>query len=501
MKMLKLLFPAALISSLAFGQATATKPAPAKKSTPAVAKSVKEIDARTPVLPPFSPQQPKRIQLANGMVIFLQEDHELPLIDGFARIHGGGVNVDYEKRGMMGVYGEVWRTGGTKDKTGDQLDDFLEARAASVETGASDDSTTISFNSLKPDFPEVFAVFTDLLRTPEFREDKIELAKQQLATVIARRNEDPSGIAQREASKIVYGAESPYGRVPEFWTIGGITREDLLAFHDRYVQPNNIILGIVGDFDAAQMEQTLRKAFESWPKSKDAEPPKLSFQAPQPELYLAQKDDVNQSNIYLVTLGMRRDNPDYFATRVLNEALAGGFSSRMFTSLRTKQGLAYSVGGGIGYAFDHPGAVEFVIGTKSETTVKAIEAMRKEIADGVTRPFTDEEVRAAKANILNTFIFRFDSKEKVLGEKAAYEFFHYPLDTLEQFRKEIEKINTADVNRVAKKYLKPEQLAVVVVGNQADFDKPLNSLGPVKTLDISIPTAPPGQQPAAESHP
>lgn len=487
-----------LLASLAFGQSAGTPPAPAtKKPVPPVAQSVKQIDARTPALPPFAPQQPKRIELANGMVIFLQEDHELPLIDGFARIHGGGVNVENAKRGMMGVYGEVWRTGGTKDKTGDELDDFLEARAASVETSASDDSTTISFNSLKQDFPAVFAIFTDLLRTPEFRQEKIDLAKQQIATVIARRNEDPSGIAQREAAKIVYGPESPYGRVPEFWTVGAITREGLVAFHDRFVHPNNIILGIVGDFDSAQMEQQLRKAFESWPKAQDAEMPKIPFAAPQPELYLAQKEDVNQSNIMLVTLGIRRDNPDYFATRVLNEALAGGFSSRMFTSLRTRQGLAYSVGGGIGYSFDHPGAVEFVIGTKSETTVKAIEAMRKEIAEGVTRPFTEDEVRAAKANILNSFIFRFDSKEKVLGEKVAYEFFHYPLDTLERFRKEIEKITPEDVNRVAKKYLKPEQLAVVVVGNPADFDKPLSTLGPVKTLDISIPTAPPASEAGA----
>jgi zinc protease len=118
--------------------------------------------------------------------------------------------------------------------------------------------------------------------------------------------------------------------------------------------------------------------------------------------------------------------------------------------------------------------------------------MRREIAGGVTRPFTDAEVQSAKGNILNSFIFRFDSKEKVLGEKVAYEFYGYPLDTLERFRKEIEKITTADVNRVAKKYLKPEQLAIVVVGRSADFDKPLSTVGTVKTLDISIPTSPPG---------
>jgi zinc protease len=495
---------ALLLSSLCLAQTAA----PAKKAPPQakprtagqspVAKSVKEIDARKQPLPPFTPQQPKRIQLANGMVIFLQEDHELPLIDGFARIHGGAREVALDKTGLASVMGDTWRTGGTKDKTGDQLDDFLEARAASVETGANVDSTNVSFSCLKGDFNDVFAIFAELLRAPEFRQDKIDLAKQQLMTAISRRNEDPSEIASRESTRLIYGPESPYGKIPEFWTVEATTRQDLMDFHRRFVHPNNVIFGVVGDFDSAQMEQLLRKTFEPWPKGPDAQIVEAEFRSPQPGIYLAEKNDVNQSNIQLVTLGIRRDNPDYYATRVLNEALGGGFSARLFSRLRTQRGLAYGVGGGIGYAFDHLGATEFFIATKSESTAESIEALRQEIAKGVSEPFTDREVSIAKANILNSFVFRFDSKEKVLGEKMAYEFYHYPLDTLERFRKEIEKITTEDVNRVAKKYLKPEQFATVVVGNATEFDKPLSTLGPVKPLDISIPQTPPGKPTASQ---
>lgn len=470
-------------------------PAPQEKTPaqPAAAQSVKEIEARRPPLPEFKPQQPKRIQLKNGMVIFLQEDHELPIIDGFARIHGGGREVPNEKAGLSGILGEAWRTGGTKDKTGDQLDDFLEARAAAVETGMNLDSMNISFNSLKGDFNEVFPIFVQLLQQPEFRQDKIDLAKQQTMTAITRRNEDASAIAGRESSRLVYGPDSPYGKIAELWTVDAINRQDLIDFHKRFVYPNNMILGIVGDFDSTQMEALLRKTFEAWTKGAPAKAAVADFKPPAPAVYLAEKNDVNQSNIQLVTLGIRRDNPDYYATRVLNEALGGGFSSRLFKSIRTKQGLAYGVGGGIGYAFDHPGVVDFSMATKSQSTIEAIEALRKEIANGVTQPFTDEEVANAKANILQSFVFRFDSKEKVLGEKMAYEFYGYPLDTLERFRAQIEKVSTADVNRVAKKYLKPEDLAIVVVGNSAEFDKPLSTLGPVKNLDISIKEAPPGK--------
>jgi zinc protease len=267
----------------------------------------------------------------------------------------------------------------------------------------------------------------------------------------------------------------------------------LIDFHKRFVYPNNLILGIVGDFDAPEMEALLRKTFEAWPKGEPAKPAQAEFKPPAPAIYFAEKADVNQSNIHLVTSGIRRDNPDYYATRVMNEALGGGFSARLFKSIRTRQGLAYGVGGGVGYAFDHPGITDFSMATKSETTVHSIEALRTEIANGVTQPFTDDEIGIAKANILQSFVFRFDSKEKVLGEKMAYEFYGYPLDTLERFRREIEKVTTADVNRVAKKYLKPESLAVVVVGNPAEFDKPLSTLGPLKTLDISIKETPPGK--------
>lgn len=478
----------ALTSLLAVAQAQA----PAA-SAPQVATSVKEIDARTPPLPPFQPQQPKRIQLGNGMVLFLQEDHELPVIQGLARIRGGSREVPAEKAGMGTIYGEVWRTGGTKTRTGDQLDDFLEARAASVETSSSLDSTTISFESLKADFEQVFAVFEELLRSPGFRQEKVDLAKQQLVSSIARRNEEATAIASRESQRLVYGPHSPYGRIAEMWTVDAVTREDLIAFHNRFAHPNNVIIGIVGDFDAAAMERKLRQSFESWKKGPPAQTVKAEFRPPKPGIYFAEKTDVNQSNIYMVALGIRRDNPDYFAVRVLNEALGGGFSSRLFSRIRTVQGLAYGVGGGIGYGFDHPGVMEFSMGTKSQTTAQGIASLRQEVANAVDEPFGDEEVSRAKANILQSFIFRFDSKEEVLGEKIGYEFYGYPLDTLERFRREIEKVTAADVNRVAKKYLHPDQLAVLVVGNPAEFDKPLSSLGAVTPIDITIREMP--QQP------
>jgi zinc protease len=452
-----------------------------------------------PPLKPFHAPEPKRIVLPNGMVIFLQEDHELPLIDGMARIHGGSREEPANKAGLVDIYGEVWRTGGTKTQTGDQLDDFLEARAAKVETDGNIDSTTISLSCLKDDFDDVFKVFNDLLREPEFREDKVDLAQKEAFDAISRRNDDIAQIASREAAKLSYGANNPYARVPEYATIAAVTRQDLINWHRTYVHPNNIILGIVGDFDSAAMEAKLRQAFGAWQKGTQWKKPDIKFQPAQPGYYLVPKEDVNQSAIRMVDLGTTKDNPDFYAIEVFNEAFGGGFASRLFRNIRTAQGLAYSVGGGIGTAFDHPGIERISMGTKSTTTVESIQALYAQIDDLQKDPISDDEINRAKDSILNSFVFNFDTPQKVLSERMRYEFYGYPLDFLERYQAGIKKVGTADVARVATKYVHKNQLKVLVVGNTAEFDKPLTTLGPVKTIDISIPPPPAERQEPASA--
>jgi zinc protease len=432
------------------------------------------------------------------MVIFLQEDHELPVVDGTARIRGGSVNEPASKTGLVDIFSEVWRTGGTKSETGDQLDDYLEVRAAKVETGGGPDSTTISFSCLKGDLNDVFKVFVDVLRNPEFRDDKIDIAKKGAEDSISRRNDEVGEIAQREAVKLAYGADNPYARVPEFATVDAVTRQDLIDWHGKYVHPNNIILGISGDFDSAAMESKLRTAFDSWQKGPTLPKNEIKFAPAKPGYYLVSKEDVNQSNIRMVGLGVTRDNPDYYAISVFNEAYGGGFSSRLFNDIRTKRGLAYGVGGGIGANFGHPGILQISMGTKSQTTIEAIHAVDENIQNLSKDPITDDEIRRAKDAILNAFIFRLDSPDKILSERMTYEYYGYPPDWLDKYEAEIKKVTSADVNRVAAKYLHENQLAVLVVGNTKEFDKPLSSLGPVKELDITIP---PPREAKGESKP
>ena len=474
--------------------------APAQQAQPSQqAQPWKKIPI--PELPAFHPQQPRRIVLENGAIIFLQEDHELPFINGFIEMRGGGRDVPASKTGMVSLYGDVWRTSGTAAISGDAMDDLLEAKAAKVETDGDVDSTSVSWSCLKTDFDTVFGLTTDLLLHPKFDPSKLDLAKQQMAAGIVRRNDDAGEIASREAAKLVYGPTNPYGRTPELAGVMAVTIADLEQFHQKTVNPNGMIIGVSGDFDAAAMEQKLRAAFGSLQKGTPLPPAKISFNGPQPGVYAVDKSDVNQSNIWIVGLGTERSNPDYYALSVMNQIFSGGFGSRLFQNVRTKMGLAYSVGGAYGASYDHPGLFYTVAATKSVSTVDATKAMLEQIDDLKTKPFTDDELRRAKDELLNSFVFRYDTPEKVLTERASLEFYGYPADFLEKYRAALEKVTTADLEQVAKKYVDRSKLAILVVGNVQQIDtgtpgqpgKPLSALGVVHPVDITIPM-PPGMQ-------
>ncbi len=448
-------------------------------------------EIQTPPLRKFSLPQPKRVQLANGMVIFLQEDHELPLVRGGAIIRGGTRDVPASKAGLMGIYSGAWRTGGTQKQTGDELDQFLESRAAFVETGADNDSTSVSMNVLEGDFETVFPIWVDLMRNPAFRQDKIDLAKTQANTAISRRNDEPSGIIGREAAKLGYGPDSPYARQSEYATIASITRDDLLGFHGRTVHPNNIIVSFIGDFDSAKLEKKLRDTFSSWKRGPRVTTPDPAMKPAKPGVYFIAKDDVTQANIAMVHAGTHRGNPDFPALMVMNDIFGGGFSGRLMQTLRSQRGLTYGVGGGVSAPWDYPGLFRVQMATKSETTLEAIDALRGEIRRLVDDPVTEAELSLAKEAILNAHVFTMDTRQKALNQRVLLEFYGFPGDHFEKYPGLIQNVTAEDVQRVARKYVHPDSVAVLVVGKESAFEKPLSTLGPVTAIDIAIPSAEP----------
>jgi zinc protease len=461
--------------------------------TPAVAQTARHYtDLTYPPLPEIQLPEYARYQLDNGIVVYLIEDRQLPLVSGSALIRTGSRLEPMEKVGLAEIVGTVMRSGGTKQHPAAQLNELLEKRAATVETAIDTTSGTVSFNALSEDLETVLTLFTEVIRDPAFAADQLELAKTQKRGGIARRNDDPGNIASREFKKLIYGSTSPYARTVEYTTLDNISREDLIDFYQTYVRPEQIILGIVGDFDSKRMKGLIEKALGDW-QPPTAEPlqkiPSVSQQYPK-GIFLVDQPQLTQSNILMGHLGGQLDSPDYPALSVLNEIL-NGFSGRLFNELRSRQGLAYSVSGLWNPNYDYPGL--FIAGgqTRSEKTVPFIQSLLSEIERVRTTSVTDKELTQAKESILNSFIFNFENPSQTLARLMRYEYFGYPKDFIFRYQEGVKATTVEDIQRVAQKYLRPEKMITLVVGNSKDIQPSLSTLGAdVKIVDISIPQPP-----------
>lgn len=468
---------------------TLTALTPLVAPSPARAQATTVGELKYPPLPAFSLPQPTRTVLKNGMVVMVMENRELPLVSVSARIRTGSLLEPADKAGLASLTGSVLRAGGTEAMTPDQLDLFLEDRAASIEAGIGDDSGTASMSVLKEDFAEVLQVFADVLRRPRFDEARLALAKRGIEAGIARQNDDAGGISSREFRKLVYGADSPFARSVTYDSLASITRDDLRAWHAKYFLPNRIILAVHGDVTTADAVAAITKAFGDWPAG-DSTP--VVFPEPSPRsptgVYEAVKADVAQSSIRIGHQGtLLSTHPDYYPVQILNEVLSGSFTSRLFSTVRTEKGLAYSVGGSVGSQFTRIAPFGMVTSTKTSTTVEAIETLVAEAKRIIAEPPTDEEIARAKQSILNSFIFNSATTQQVLGQQLTYEYYDVPRDWLERYRAGIEAVTTAQVADVARSYIHPDRFAILVVGPEEGRDKPLTSLGAVTRLDITIP--------------
>ncbi len=442
-----------------------------------------------PTLPEVQLPEYDRYELDNGMVVYLVEDRDLPLISGTAIIRTGSRFEPANKVGLAKLTGAVMRSGGTQNHPADELNLILEEKAASVETKIGMTSGTASFSTLTEDLDSVFQLFAEVIRQPAFEAEKFDLAQNQQRGAIARRNDDPQDIASREFDKIIYGATSPYARISEYETIDNISRKDAIAFYQEYVRPDGMILGIVGDFDTDEMKDRIEEAFGDW--QIDASTPPLDVPVASQEydsgVFLVDRPKLTQSNVFLGHLGGKFDSPDYPALSVINGVL-NSFGGRLFNEVRSRQGLAYSVYGYWSPSYDFDGT--FIAGgqTQSDSTVPFIKAILAEIDKLRTSPVTEEELANAKESILNSFVFNFQDPSQTLSRLMRYEYFGYPEDFIFQYQEAVKNTTAEDLLRVAQTYLKPEKIVTLVVGNSKDIDPPLSSLSPeVTTVDVSIP--------------
>jgi predicted Zn-dependent peptidase len=438
----------------------------------------------------FSPPKAKRMVLPNGLILYLLEDHELPLVTLSAMIRTGSLYDPADKIGLAALTGTVMRTGGTASLGGDALDDELEFVGAEMGSGIGLDAGSASLNVLKKDLSRGVALFADMVIRPAFAPDKVDLAKKQTIEGIRRRNDHPASIASREFNKLLYGADHPYGRESTEATINAITRDDLVAVHRRYYHPNTTMIAATGDFDRNDLVKQLIRVFGPWKPEKVAYPPVPPVKdQPAPSVNSIRRD-VTQTQVRMGHLGIKQADPDYFALSLLDDILGGqAFSSRLFREVRTKAGLAYSVGSAVIPGNFDRGSVFLYAQTKAGSTAQAISAMKAELEGIVAAPVPERELEEAKQAFLNSFVFSFSSSAQIVNRQMSLEYYGLPADFLERFRANVEKVTTKDLTRVARTHLHPDRLIILAVGDERAFDKPLSTFGPVRAITLDLPTA------------
>lgn len=429
----------------------------------------------------------ERIVMDNGIILYLYEDHTLPLFSLYTAIRCGGIFDPIEKNGLSGIVGKVMRTGGTESVSGDSLNMLLEYVGGSLETSIGSEKGSASLSLLSKDIDLGLKLYADLLRHPAFPQDKIDLAREELRNSIRRRNDRPRDVVARYFSNTIYG-DHPYGRMLEWETVRSITREDLMDYHRRFFVPNNIMIGIAGDFDRDDIIKKLEQYLGDWKKSDAAFPeyPGLPLEY-HPGVYQIKKD-INQAYIRIGHLGIRRDNPARYAINLLDYILgAGSFTSRLTSTVRSDEGLAYSVGSSFDTGRRDYSAFYAYCQTKSSTAYKAISLIAEEIKKIRSGGVTETELEEARETTINRFIFTFDSPGKIVQNLMSLEYNGYPLDYYKHYLDYYRSLTAEDIKEAANKYLKPDSLSFIVVGNPDTYENSLDEFGPITNIDLSEP--------------
>lgn len=431
----------------------------------------------------------ERHVLSNGMTVFLLEDHTWPLVEGQAIIRTGAAFEPADKVGLASITGDVLRTGGTTSISGDELDETLERMGGTIESSIGDTSGNLRFSFLSQDARQGLDLVADVLRHPAFEQDKIDVAMEGEKASIARRNDDLNGIVSREIQQAVWGEDHPYVRDTEYSTLAAISRDDVVGFYEYFYHPDNMMLAVWGDFDPQTMLSELEARFGDWPAG-NVEVPELPNEPNQTQrrrVLVADKTDVNQARFAMGHIGMRADDPDYYAMSVANRILGGGFGDRLFNEVRTKRGLAYNVGSTPGAGFATPGVFQAYCGTKSESTEEAIGVVLDTIEDMRKEKVTEQELEDAKEAMLNSNVFNYVQPQQVLTRKMNLEYLGYPDDFLERYNDSVRAVDADQVLDVMQRRVEPDKFAIVAVGKTNDWDGDLTGFGPVQPLDITIP--------------
>jgi len=408
----------------------------------------------------------KRIVLKNGMVLLLAEKHEIPMVTVSMAIKAGSVAEPAEKPGLASLTASLL-TQGTAKRTANQISREIDFIGGSLSVSGGDDYASAGLRVLKKDLRTGLDLLADVLLHPAFDQKEIDRKVKETLAAIRQSKDEPEVIAGEAFTKAVFGSH-PYGKTNDDVEayLPKLVRQDVAGFYSRRYGPNDAIIAVVGDVAEKEIVPLLNEYFKGWEPAEKAAP---SHSAP-PAIgaVVVKKLDkkITQANIAMGHLGISRENPDYYAVMIMNYILGGGgFSSRLMDNIRDNRGLAYDVHSSFS-AQKEPGSFRVWVQTKSESANQAIEEIFKELNRIRTEPVTEKELADAKAYLTGSFPLRMDTSAKIAGMMTSMEIYNLGLDYPQMYPRLINAVTREDLLRVAKKYLDPEKIVVVVLGDQ-----------------------------------
>lgn len=423
--------------------------------------------------------------LDNGLRVYLREDNELPLVKISVMVGSGALAAPPGLTGFDGLFATTLRNGGTLSRSSAAFETALDRLAADLSCSMGPYTTDFNLSLRRADLPAGFELLADLLRRPAFATDQLELARSQAREALRRRNDDPDEIAGRLLMAALYPGH-PLGASPTTASLALVERDLLVAFHRSHFAPDNLWLAVSGDIRRDELTALFERFFADWPRAGMAAPPLPPLQPAGQGLVQVVARELPQSTILLGDLGLTKDDLDQYAARVLNFILGGGgFNSRLMREIRSDRGLAYSAWSQFQVGRRFPGPVMIGTETKNRSVVEALEVIREIMAGLREQPVSDDELRVARDSLVNSFIFGFADSHALVSQRMQYDFYGYPADYLERYRERIAAVTAADVQRVARRFLRPERQQVIIVGAPEESGGGLGTAGvPVRRLSI-----------------
>lgn len=412
--------------------------------------------------------------LKNGIPVFIAPDPTgQPLVRINILVRGGSYLNPAGKEGLADLTGALLRMGGTAKMPAEKLDERLEFLAAELNTSLGDTSGRLSLETLEKDVAEGLDLLMQVLTEPAFAQERIDLAKKNARQALDRRNDSVTSIAQVQMPFLLNGEQHFTARDMTAASLESITREDMQAFHARLVHPSNLVVAVSGKVDKKAILGLLNRTLGALKPGKAAvaspKPATPDFTR-KPGIYVVDKD-VPQSMVQFAIPGLRRSDSDWHAVQVMNQILGGsGFTSRLMKKIRSDEGLTYGIGTRFSEGAYWRGDLSCGFQTKNASVAYAMR-LALDIIEGMkAAPVPAEELKVIKDGIIEAFPSQFSNRQAIANLFANEQLTGWPEDFYANYREKILGITPADVQRVAKKYLNPEQMVLLVVGkaNEAE---------------------------------